>query len=474
MYLYSLMSKIKKNIFVEDAAIVDISSEGKSVAKVEGMVIFVDGGVPGDVADVMITRKKNSYAEGHVVSIKTPSPNRAEPVCQHFGHCGGCKWQNMNYETQLSFKHKAVADALTRIGKLDISTMKPIFPNKENYFYRNKLEFSFSDKKWLTNEEIKSGQEVDNRNGLGFHIPGMFDKILDIKNCYLQEEPSNTIRNEIRNFALKHDLTFFNVRNKHGLLRTLMIRSSSNGELMVLVQFFENQPENIQLLLNYLKEMFPNITSLQYAINPKGNDTLQDLEIITFYGRDHIFEEMEGLRFKISARSFYQTNSPQAYELYKITRDFCGLTGNEVVYDLYTGTGTIANFVAKQAKKVIGVEYVEDATIDARANSAYNGIGNTEFFAGDMKDVLNEAFIERHGKPDVIITDPPRAGMHIDVVSVILKAAPQKIVYVSCNPATQARDLALMTEYYEIKNIQPVDMFPQTAHVENVVLLVRK
>lgn len=468
------MSKIKKNIFVENAGIVDISSEGKSVAKVEGMVIFVDGGVPGDVADVLITRKKNSYAEGHVVAIKTPSPNRTEPVCQHFGHCGGCKWQNMNYETQLSFKHKTVSDALTRIGKLDISSMKPIFPNKENYFYRNKLEFSFSDKKWLTNEEIKSGQEVDNRNGLGFHIPGMFDKILDIKTCYLQAEPSNTIRNEIRDFALKHELTFFNVRNKHGLLRTLMIRSSSNGELMVLIQFFETQPENIQMLLNHLKETFPNITSLQYAINPKGNDTLQDLEIVTFYGRDHIFEEMEGLRFKISARSFYQTNSPQAYELYKITRDFCGLTGNEVVYDLYTGTGTIANFVARQAKKVIGVEYVEDATVDAKANSAYNGIGNTEFFAGDMKDVLNEAFIERHGKPDVIITDPPRAGMHIDVVSVILKAAPHKIVYVSCNPATQARDLALMTEYYEIKNIQPVDMFPQTAHVENVVLLVRK
>lgn len=468
------MSKIKKNIFVENAGIVDISSEGKSVAKVDGMVIFVDGGVPGDVADVMITRKKNSYAEGHVVSIKTPSVNRTEPVCRHFGHCGGCKWQNMNYDTQLSFKQKTVADALTRIGKLDISTIKPIFPNKENYFYRNKLEFSFSDKKWLTNEEIKSGQEIDNRNGLGFHIPGMFDKILDIKQCYLQEEPSNAIRNEIRGFALKHELTFFNVRNKHGLLRTLMIRSSSNGELMVLIQFFEDQPDNIKLLLNHVKESFPGITSLQYAINPKGNDTLQDLDIITFYGRDHIFEEMEGLKFKISARSFYQTNSAQAYELYKITRDLCGLTGNEVVYDLYTGTGTIANFVAKQAKKVIGIEYVEDAAIDARANSNYNGIDNTEFFAGDMKDVLNEEFINRHGKPDVIITDPPRAGMHIDVVSVILKAAPQKIVYVSCNPATQARDLALMTEYYDIKDIQPVDMFPQTAHVENVVMLMRK
>ena len=468
------MSKIKKNIFVENAEIVDISSEGKSVAKVDGMVIFVDGGVPGDVADVMITRKKNNYAEGHVVTLKQASPNRLQPKCEHFGNCGGCKWQHMNYETQLFFKQKTVADALTRIGHLDISTLKPIFANKESYFYRNKLEFSFSDKKWLTNEEVKSGVEIDNRNALGFHIPKMFDKILDIKNCYLQEEPSNSIRNEIRDFANKHGLTFFGVRDKTGLLRTLMIRSSSNGELMVLIQFFENQPENIELLLNHLKTKFPQITSLQYVINQKGNDTLQDLDIITFYGRDHIFEEMEGLKFKISAKSFYQTNSPQAYELYKITLDLCGLTGNEVVYDLYTGTGTIANFVAKKAKQVVGVEYVEDAVIDAKNNSEFNGITNTLFYAGDMKDVLNEAFIAKHGKPDVIITDPPRAGMHEDVVRVLLKAAPKKIVYVSCNPATQARDLAMMMEQYEIKEIQPVDMFPQTAHVENVVLLVRK
>jgi 23S rRNA (uracil1939-C5)-methyltransferase len=465
------MSKIKKNIFVENAEIVDISSEGKSVAKVDGMVIFVDGGVPGDVADVMITRKKNNYAEGHVVALKTASPNRLEPKCEHFGNCGGCKWQHMNYETQLFFKEKTVADALTRIGHLDISTLKPIFANKESYFYRNKLEFSFSDKKWLTNDEVKSGVEIDNRNALGFHIPKMFDKILDIKNCYLQEEPSNSIRNEIRDFANANGLTFFGVRAKTGLLRTLMIRSSSNGELMVLIQFFENQPENIELLLNHLKTEFPQITSLQYVVNQKGNDTLQDLDIITFYGRDHIFEEMEGLKFKISAKSFYQTNSPQAYELYKITRDLCGLTGNEVVYDLYTGTGTIANFVAKKAKQVVGVEYVEDAVIDAKNNSEFNGITNTLFYAGDMKDVLNEAFITKHGKPDVIITDPPRAGMHEDVVRVLLKAAPKKIVYVSCNPATQARDLAMMMEQYDIKEIQPVDMFPQTAHVENVVLL---
>jgi 23S rRNA (uracil1939-C5)-methyltransferase len=468
------MSKIKKNIFVENAEIVDVSSEGKSVAKVDGMVIFVDGGVPGDIADVMITRKKNNYAEGHVVTLKTPSLNRVSPKCEHFGYCGGCKWQHMNYETQLVFKQKTVEDALTRIGHLDISTLKPILGNKERYYYRNKLEFSFSNKKWLTNEEIKSGVEIDNRNALGFHIPKMFDKILDIKNCYLQEEPSNSIRNEIRDFANKNGLTFFGVREKTGLLRTLMIRSSSNGELMVLIQFFDNEPENIKLLLNHLKITFPQITSLQYVINQKGNDTLQDLEIVTFSGRDHIFEEMEGLKFKISAKSFYQTNSLQAYELYKITRDLCGLTGNEIVYDLYTGTGTIANFVAKKAKKVIGVEYVEDAVVDAKNNSEFNNIANTEFFAGDMKDVLNNAFLSIHGKPDVIITDPPRAGMHEDVISVILKAAPQKIVYVSCNPATQARDLAMMVGAYEIKEIMPVDMFPQTAHVENVVLLIRK
>jgi len=468
------MGKIKKNIFVENAEIVDISSEGKSVAKVDGMVIFVDGGVPGDVADVMITRKKNNYAEGHIVTLKKESENRITPTCEHFGVCGGCKWQHLNYETQLFFKQKTVADALTRIGKLDVSTLKPIFPNAENYYYRNKLEFSFSDKKWLTTEEIKTGENIDNRNALGFHIPKMFDKILDIKNCYLQAEPSNTIRNEIRNFANKHNLTFFGVRDKTGLLRTLMLRTSSNGELMVLIQFFENQPENIDLLLTHLKNTFPQITSLQYVINQKGNDTLQDLDIITFYGRDHIFEEMEGLKFKISAKSFYQTNSEQAYELYKITRNLCQLKGDEIVYDLYTGTGTIANFIAKKAKKVVGVEYVPDAVIDAKNNSEFNNITNTVFFAGDMKDVLNEEFIKTHGKPDVIITDPPRAGMHEDVIAVLLKVGAPKIVYVSCNPATQARDLEMLMGSYTIAEIQPVDMFPQTAHVENVVLLVKK
>ncbi len=469
------MSKIKKNIFVENAEIIDISSEGKSVAKHDGMVIFVDGGVPGDVADVMITRKKNNYAEGNVVTLKQASPNRITPKCEHFGTCGGCKWQSMNYTTQLFFKQKTVVDALTRIGHLDVSTIKPIFANKEEYFYRNKLEFSFSNKKWLTNDEIATGGDnIDRAYGLGFHIPKMFDKILDINNCYLQNEPSNSIRNEVRDFAKKHNLTFFNVRDKQGLFRTLMIRTASTGELMVLVQFYENEQQNIALVLNHLKQKFTQITALLYVINPKGNDTLQDLEIQTFAGRDHIFEEMEGLKFKISAKSFYQTNSAQAYELYKITRNLCGLTGNEVVYDLYTGTGTIANFVAKQAKKVIGVEYIEDAVIDAKANSKYNNITNTSFFAGDMKDVLNTDFITTHGLPDVIITDPPRAGMHIDVVNTLLKIGAKKIVYVSCNPATQARDLALLIDIYDIAEIQPVDMFPQTAHVENVVLLVKK
>jgi 23S rRNA (uracil1939-C5)-methyltransferase len=468
------MSKIKKNIFVENAQIVDISSEGKSVAKQDGMVIFVDGGVPGDIVDVMITRKKNNYAEGHVVTIKNASENRINPICEHFGHCGGCKWQHMNYQTQLKFKQKTVEDALVRIGKLDISTIKPIVGNKESFYYRNKLEFSFSDKKWLTNEEIKSGENISNRNALGFHIPRMFDKILDINNCYLQPEPSNSIRNEIREFANNNNLSFFGVRDKTGLLRTLMIRTASTGEIMVLIQFYENQPDNIELLLNHLKTKFAQITSLQYVINQKGNDTLQDLNIITYYGRDHIFEEMEGLKFKISAKSFYQTNSAQAFELYKITRDLCGLTGNETVYDLYTGTGTIANFIAKSAKKVVGIEYIEDAVIDARNNSKFNNIENTTFFSGDMKDVLNNDFIKTHGKPDVIITDPPRAGMHEDVVRVILNAEPEKIVYVSCNPATQARDLQMLVDDYEIKNIIPVDMFPQTAHVENVVLLEKK
>lgn len=468
------MSKIKKNFVLENLEVVDISTEGKAIARHEGMVVFIDGAVPGDVVDVMVHRKKNNFAEGRVDKMIRLSPQRTEPVCKHFGTCGGCKWQNLSYSSQLNFKHKYVYDAFTRIGKLQFQEIKPILANKDEYYYRNKLEFSFSNKKWLTTEQMKSAEEIENKDALGFHIPGMFDKILDIQHCHLQPEPSNSIRNAIKDYALKNKLTFFDVKNKSGLLRTVMIRTTSTGEIMVVLMVFEWLEKEVMELLNFLKEKFPTITSLQYVHNNKGNDTLFGLELSTFYGRDHIVEEMEGLKFKISAKSFYQTNSDQAYELYKITRDFAGLTGNETVYDLYTGTGTIANFVARQAKKVVGIEYVEDAIKDAKENSKTNNIGNTHFFAGDMKDVLNDDFIRQHGKPDVIITDPPRAGMHEDVVRVILNAAPEKVVYVSCNPATQARDLAMMQNDYDIVNVQPVDMFPQTAHVENVALLQRK
>ena len=465
------MTKIKKNFVLENLEVVDISTEGKAIAKHNGLVVFIEGAVPGDVVDVLVYRQKNSFAEGRVAKLVKHSDKRTLPVCKHFGVCGGCKWQNLLYSEQLHFKQKYVVDAFTRIGKLQFPDLLPILGNAQGYFYRNKLEFSFSNKKWLTTEQMQELEKIEDRNGLGFHIPGMFDKILDIQECHLQGGMSNNIRNAVKEYATDKSLTFYDVRNKSGFLRTLMIRSTAIGETMVVVAVFEYQEEALFALLDFLKQTFPQITSLQYTHNPKGNDTLSDLDIITYYGRDHILEEMEGLKFKISARSFYQTNSEQAYNLYKITREFAGLRGHETVYDLYTGTGTIANFVAKQAKKVIGVEYVEDAVRDARVNSSENNIGNTSFFAGDMKDVLNETFIQQHGAPDVIITDPPRAGMHEDVVQVILKAAPAKVVYVSCNPATQARDLALMQHMYRIVKTQPVDMFPQTAHVENVVLL---
>ena len=468
------MTKIKKDFLLENLDVVDISTEGKAIAKNEGLVVFIEGAVPGDKVDVMVHRKKNNFAEAKVQRLISPSPHRVEPACPHFGTCGGCKWQNLDYATQLEFKQKYVYDAFTRIGKLDFPELFPILGNKEPYFYRNKLEFSFSNKKWLTKEEMNTQEVIENKNALGFHIPGMFDKILDIHTCLLQPEPSNTIRNAVKQYAAENDLSFFDIRHKTGLLRTLLIRTTSTGEIMVVVCVFDWQEEEVFSLLAFLKSRFPEITSLQYVHNPKGNDTLFGLELKTYVGRDHILEEMEGLRFKISAKSFYQTNSLQAFELYKITREFASLTGNETVYDLYTGTGTIANFIARQAKKVVGIEYVEDAIADAKENSERNGIKNTHFFAGDMKDVLNAQFISQQGPPDVIITDPPRAGMHQEVVNVILAAAPQKIVYVSCNPSTQARDLALIQHAYAIKKVQPVDMFPQTAHVENVVLLERK
>jgi 23S rRNA (uracil1939-C5)-methyltransferase len=465
------MTKIKKNFTLENLEVIDISTEGKAIAKHDGLVVFIEGAVPGDIVDVMVHRKKNNFAEAKVQKIITFSDKRVTPICEYFGTCGGCKWQNLAYDTQLAFKQKYVYDAFTRIGKLEFNEILPIVGNKKDYFYRNKLEFSFSNKKWLTHQQISSNEEVENKNALGFHIPGMFDKILDISNCHLQEEPSNSIRNAVKQYADNNKLTFFDIRNKSGFLRTLLVRTASTGELMVVVSVFEWLENELFELLAFLKTNFPIITSLQYVHNSKGNDTFHDLTLHTYYGRDHILEEMEGLKFKISAKSFYQTNSEQAYELYKITRNFAGLSGSDIVYDLYTGTGTIANFVAKQAKHVIGIEYIEDAIKDAQENALSNGINNATFFAGDMKDVLNENFILTHGKPDVIITDPPRAGMHEEVIKVILNALPKKIVYVSCNPSTQARDLALMQHLYRIAKTQPVDMFPQTAHVENVVLL---
>ncbi|RPG37948.1 MAG: 23S rRNA (uracil(1939)-C(5))-methyltransferase RlmD [Muricauda sp. TMED12] len=469
------MRKNRRRKTFENVEVIDAGAKGKSVGKApDGRVIFLTNAVPGDVVDVMTTKKRKAYFEGVATKFHTLSDKRTEPVCQHFGTCGGCKWQHMGYEHQLYFKQKEVENNLKRIGNLELPETTPILGSKEQYFYRNKMEFSFSDSRWLTPEEINSDIEIEDRNALGFHIPGMWDKILDIKKCHLQQDPSNSIRLEVKNFANKNGLSFFNPRKQEGLLRTLMIRTSSTGEIMVLIQFFEDDTPKRELLLNHLKEKFPEITSLLYVINSKGNDTIYDQEVICFAGRDHIFEEMEGLQFKINAKSFYQTNSAQAYELYKVTRDFAGLTGDELVYDLYTGTGTIAQFVSKNAKKVVGVESVPEAIEDAQANALHNSISNAEFFVGDMKNVFNNEFIEAHGQPDVIITDPPRDGMHKQVVEQLLQVAPPKIVYVSCNSATQARDLALMKEKYEVTKVQPVDMFPQTHHVENVVLLEKR
>lgn len=462
-------------IVFDTVKVLDAGAKGVSVAKApDGKVIFIPNVVPGDVVDVQTFKKRKSYYEGKAVHFHEFSEYRVAPVCDHFGACGGCKWQNMNYDRQLFYKNQEVYNNLKRIGKIELPDFEPILGSEKQFFYRNKMEFSFSNARWLTEKEIQSEEDYSNQNALGFHIPRMWDKILDISKCHLQEDPSNAIRNEIRRFANAHKLPFFNPRNHEGLLRTLMIRTASTGEIMVLVQFFEENKEQRELLLNFLAERFPEITSLQYVINSKANDTLYDQNIILYKGRDYILEEMEGLHFSINAKSFYQTNSDQAYELYKITRDFAGLTGNELVYDLYTGTGTIAQFVSKKARKVIGVEAVPEAIADAKENAKRNSITNCDFFVGDMKVVFNEAFIATHGKPDVIITDPPRDGMHKDVVDQILKIAPERVVYVSCNSATQARDLALMDEMYKITRVRPVDMFPQTHHVENVVLLEKR
>ncbi|MGY8913839.1 MAG: 23S rRNA (uracil(1939)-C(5))-methyltransferase RlmD [Flavobacteriales bacterium] len=469
-----MRKKNKRQIF-ENVQVVDAGAKGKTIGKApDGRVIFLTNTVPGDVVDVQTTKKRKSYFEGTAIKFHTLSDKRTKPECRHFGVCGGCKWQDMGYEHQLFYKQKEVENNLIRIGHLELPTITPILGSEKQYFYRNKMEFSFSDSRWLTYDEINSKAEIEDRNALGFHIPGMWDKILDIKKCHLQADPSNAIRLAIKDFANKHELPFFNPRNQEGLLRTLMIRTSSNGEIMVLVQFYEDNEEQRILLMDFIKESFPEITSLLYVINQKQNDTIYDQEIECYAGRDHIFEEMEGLKFKINAKSFYQTNSDQAYELYKITRDFAGLTGDELVYDLYTGTGTIAQFVAKKAKKVVGIEAVPVAIEDAKANAKLNNIENVAFFAGDMKNIFNAGFIAVNGKPDVIITDPPRDGMHKDVVQQILNIAPKKVVYVSCNSATQARDLEMMKELYKITKLQPVDMFPQTHHVENVVLLEKR
>ena len=469
------MARKKENKVFENIEITDAGAKGKAIGfAADGKVIFINNAVPGDICSVQITKKRKSYYEGKAISFSNLSNKRVQAKCEFFGTCGGCKWQYMGYEHQLFYKQKEVENNLKRIGKIELPDILPILGAKEQYYYRNKMEFSFSDSKWLTLDQIKSDEIIENRNALGFHIPGMWDKILDIDSCHLQRDPSNKIRNFVKNKAEELKLTFYNNRKQEGFLRTLMIRTSTTGDLMVLVQFFYEDKANLELLLEAIGNEFSEITSLLYVINSKGNDTLYDQDVICFKGEDHIFEEMEGLRFKINAKSFYQTNSEQAYELYKITRDFAELTGNEIVFDLYTGTGTIAQFISKKAKKVIGIESVPDAIDAAKENAKLNNIKNTAFYVGDMKKVFNDQFIDQHGIPDVIITDPPRDGMHKDVVEQLLKISANKIVYVSCNSATQARDLAILNEDYKVTKTQAVDMFPQTFHVENVVLLEKR
>jgi 23S rRNA (uracil1939-C5)-methyltransferase len=462
-----------KNIdILEKVTVENFAAEGKSIARLDGKVLFIEKAVPGDVVDVQVLKKKKNYLEGITVKIHEYSKLRAEPFCQHFGLCGGCKWQDVSYQTQLQQKQQQVIDQLSKIGKIDLPEIDPILPSQNTVFYRNKLEYTFSNSRWLTKEEIASGNEFE-RNSLGFHIPGRFDKIVDIQTCYLQPEPSNTIRNLVREFALQKKLTFFDLKEQHGFLRNLIIRTSNTGGLMVILQVFHPDKALFEVL-DYLYATVPGITSLNYIINQKKNETFHDQEVVCYKGEPFIIEELEGLKFRIGPKSFFQTNADQAYHLYKIARDFAQLRGDEVVYDLYTGTGTIANFVARQSEKVVGLEYVEMAIEDARINSSINNITNTVFYSGDMKDLLTDELFKKEGKPDLIITDPPRAGMHEDVVQMINKSGAEKVVYVSCNPATQARDLALTDPFYQVTKVQPVDMFPHTYHVENVVLLERR
>ena len=472
------MSRKKKPLpILENVEITDIAAEGKSLARVGEMVVFVPFCVPGDVVDLQLRRKKHHYCEAEVIRFHKYSNVRATPMCEHFGICGGCKWQNLPYEEQIKAKQKQVYDQLSRIGKVELPEFMPILGSVKTREYRNKLDFGCCNKRWLTREQVASGETFDNMNAIGFHITGAFDKIYPIEKCCLMDDLHNQMRNSIRDYAYEHQLTFFDLRAQHGLLRDVMFRNSNTGEWMVLVQFHfdeEGDEQRAMALMQHIADEFPQVTSLLWVNNQKCNDTIYDQDIQVFKGNDHIFETMENLRFKVGPKSFYQTNTDQAYHLYQVARNFAGLTGNELVYDLYTGTGTIANFVAGKARKVIGIEYVPEAIEDAKVNSEINGITNTLFYAGDMKDILTDDFIAEHGRPDVIITDPPRAGMHADVVKTILNAAPGRIVYVSCNPATQARDLADLDALYKVIAVQPVDMFPHTPHVENVVLLEKK
>ncbi len=448
----------------------DMAAEGKSICRVDDQVVFITGAVPGDVVDIQITKKRSNYCEGFVTRFISYSPERVEPFCKYFGKCGGCKWQFIPYAKQVEYKEREVINNLRRLGHVELPENLPILPSEKNEYYRNKLEFTYSNKRWLTQEEL-ANPEVAKTPGVGFHIPGLFDKVVDITDCHLQAEPSNAIRNWTRDYAFANGLTFYDLRERTGLLRNLTIRTASTGDIMVIVAFGADEQENINAMLTALKERFPEVTSLMYVVNTKANDTITDLDINCFAGDPYITEQMGDIKFRVGPKSFYQTNSEQAHRLYDVAKEFAGLTGSEVVYDLYTGTGTIANYVARSARKVVGIEYVPEAIEDAKVNSQINDIKNTEFFAGDMKDVLTLDFINAHGKPDVMIVDPPRAGMHPDVVETILKAAPRKVVYVSCNSATQARDLQLMDKQYKVTALRPVDMFPHTHHVESVVLL---
>ena len=472
------MTRKKKPLpLLKDIEITGYAAEGKALARVDDIVVFVPYAVPGDICDLQVKRKKHSFMEAEIAEIKKPSPLRTEPFCQHFGVCGGCKWQHVPYEEQLHMKQQQVYDQLHRIGKVELPEFRPILGSKKTQEYRNKLDYGCANKRWLTSSELKDESLEKNVPAIGFHITGAFDKILPIEKCWLMDDLHNQIRNEIRDYATETGMTFFDLRQQKGLLRDVIIRNSNTGEWMIIIQFHyekEADEQKAKELLKHIADKFPEITALMYLDNQKCNDTIGDQDILTFKGNDHIFEMMEDLRFKVGPKSFYQTNTEQAYVLYCVARDFAGLNGNELVYDLYTGTGTIANFVSKKAQKVIGIEYVPEAIEDAKINSEINGIENTLFYAGDMKDILNDEFIKEHGRPDVIITDPPRAGMHPDVVQTILRAAPERIVYVSCNPATQARDLQMMDEAYKVAEVQPVDMFPHTPHVENVVLLTKR